>query len=316
MKKLMTFALAVSLGACNSGGTVSGPTPVPETVSAVSEPVAAATPKPEAPAPGSSFDVVFKDRAGFKVSYSGSGARVVAFITSFDDQDTPLASKQRDLIANQSWEDTFDTTCVQLDIDQPGVKLIAAAFYDKEGKRFKTSDADAGDKVKACRCEPTWSRSEKYETIYGAWVVNGCSKSRTVTRRYTETQTCTNANRTVDIVGEPEVANNPLPASFSNTSFAEQDRDSGWRTDWWVVASASVQNAAEWKLEIYSASRTSEYDDNDPDYVKKTVVKTLKCGESADLFAEYHSEGHESDVWWAALYRNGTRVWKSQAEFN
>lgn len=210
MKKWMAVAAACALAACNSGGPITGPSSeTPEATAPA--PVAAATPAPQTVTPTqdpkASFEVDFKDNAGFRVNYVGSsGARVVAFITSFDDQDTPLASKQRDLTSNQAWEDSFETQCVQLDIDQPGVKLIAAAFYDKQGKRFAANEANAA-KIEECRCTPEWVRTEQEpEVIYGKWEgPKSCGiQTRTVTFRYTETQTCTNASRTVDVEQESE----------------------------------------------------------------------------------------------------------------
>lgn len=223
MKKLMTVALlACGLAACGGGTTVQGPTEVaqaPEPVAQAPQP--AATPKPiDAPAPvGLPFEVTFGNAPSFSVKHTGSGtAHVQSFLTTFDNQTAAIPGTLRDyyVAGGDTALGAYEgATCVQLDVDAPGQKLISAAFYDKEGKRFKTSDSDAGVKIEACRCTPTWNRSEQFETIYGAWVINGCSKSRTVTRRYTETQTCTNETRTVDIVVEPQVEANALAASYT-----------------------------------------------------------------------------------------------------
>lgn len=107
----------------------------------------------------------------------------------------------------------------------------------------------------------------------------------------------------------------PQP-SFSNTVFREEDRQPGYGTDWWVEAEARVQGAATWKLEIYSASSLAEYVGDDPDFTKASSARTLTCDQFHNFNLEYHSDNHGSDVWWAALYRNNVRVWKSQAEFN
>jgi len=195
----MTVAVACLLAACNSG-TVTGPDPV-ETVAQAPEPVAAATPAPQpvAGGPTTAFELSCGSGSTLSVKYNGPASRatIETFYTSFDNQDLVFGKQSHTVNAGDSVTRTFDV-CQQADADQPGVKLIGGCFFDKRGEPFNPTKSP--EKVAECRCVPTWKRAEKYETIYGEWVTaqDACSKTRTVTYRYTETQSCTNATRTVD----------------------------------------------------------------------------------------------------------------------
>lgn len=206
MRKYLAVIATVALGACSSGGPVTGPSEV-ETVAAPA-PVAAAQPpvsQPvDAPPSGTTSVVNFYPNATFEAfNNSGDAKNFTAIITSFDDQVTPLVAPKAQLVAaGKSWNDGFGAQCVQLDVEGDGGQWHM--YYDKAGKGFTNPHANA-EKIAECRCTPEWKRQQEPEVIYGEWQSGEqCSRTRTVTYRYTEKQTCTNLTRTVNVAGEPQ----------------------------------------------------------------------------------------------------------------
>jgi len=158
MKKMLAAFAAMTIVSC-SNGTLSGPDKVEEPVaSANSSSGGAQTPQPVLPPAASGFDVSFATNATWTVVNNNDiPAALSAFITNFDDQNTPIAPIQyKEVPGHSTWGGSFNKTCVQLDIDQPGVKLVAAAFFDKNGREFIPSRNP--EKVTECRTptpEPT-----------------------------------------------------------------------------------------------------------------------------------------------------------------
>lgn len=334
---ILAFAAGIVLQGCDSG-SVSGPTPTTEAPA----PVAAAPAPAPTPTPGA---VAGEDPAAFtlegyapstiRVTYNGEAAqaKVETFYTSFDDQTTAFGKQQHTVSKGAFIERAFGQVCIQGDADQPGVKLIGGIFFDIDGKPFNPTKEPA--KTKACRdrCVPEWKELE--ERSIGEWedyqappsfgeaaITDKCYKDQRRLIIVFEENKCPQGKRELRRFYEYRKVEIPCPCvyerpSHSGTGFTEEDRDPRFFfTDWWVKATANVQGAATWKLELYSASSVSEYDANDPDFTKATISRTLTCNESVGLYREYNSDGHGSDVWWAALYRDNLLVWKSQAEFN
>ncbi len=79
-----------------------------------------------------------------------------------------------------------------------------------------------------------------------------------------------------------------------------------------VGGSANVRNAGVWTLRLFAAATLAQYTNDQPDYQKATVTRTLLCGDSATMNINYNWQGHQDVYWWMVLERNGTRVFKSQ----
>lgn len=337
---VLGFAASAILAGVIIGCDTSGPTsPTPTTeapppVAAAPAPAPTATPTAVQPDdPGLAFELSCLADSTLTVKYNGGASRatIETFYTSFDDQTTPFGKQSHTVEAGGTVRRAFGQVCIQGDADQPGVKLIGGCFYDIKGNPFIPSREPA--KVKECRdrCVPEW---RELEPEYGDWedytqaeafteaTTQGCYKDQRRRKIVREQNSCTKEQRVKSETYETRKLEIQCPcvypqASHSGAGFTEEDRDARFLfTDWWVKATANVQGAATWKLEIYSASSTSEYTNNDPDFTKATISKTLTCNESANLFREYNSDGHSSDVWWAVLYKDNVVVWKSQAEYN
>lgn len=78
-----------------------------------------------------------------------------------------------------------------------------------------------------------------------------------------------------------------------------------------IKANVHVRGNGNWELKLFAASHSSEYPD-DPDYTKDTDSKSITCKGQGELKVDYDWKDHPSRYWWAALYKNGTRVWLSQ----
>lgn len=209
----VAFAVSVVVIAC----TAEGPTTPPQTETLVRapEPVVSATPIPApravdpTPEPGSAFVLKFYDNAGFELFYNGgaSYAGVTASITNFDDQDTPLPVPGYSdgivpytVASGSSWNYSFNRQCVQLDVDQPGVKLIGAAYFDQNGKRVSQINDEIRKACGATPCVEKWVADEEATITYGEYGAcqqgeTACAKVRTVTVEIFETNSCTQARR-------------------------------------------------------------------------------------------------------------------------
>ena len=78
-----------------------------------------------------------------------------------------------------------------------------------------------------------------------------------------------------------------------------------------LSATADVKNDGAWKLTMYAASSRRKYEANEPDYVKATDLRELRCLGAVTLTVTYPWVGHPSTYWWVVLERNGTHVYKS-----
>jgi len=78
-----------------------------------------------------------------------------------------------------------------------------------------------------------------------------------------------------------------------------------------IKANVHVRGAGNWELKLFAASSASEYPNN-PDYTKDTDSKSIQCKGQGELKVDYDWKEHPSRYWWAALYKNGTRVWLSE----
>lgn len=198
------------------GGNVTGPTPKQPTRSsqqAAATPAPSSTPSLADPAAGTPFDVSFTDGACFTLKNNGVNAALASFYTSFDDQVTPFDTRKKVVAGGGTWSECYNKPCIQVDVDQPGVKLIAGGFFDKDMKSFIPSRSP--EKVAACRTTPCVEKwifdEEKFNTSYGEWgsctrpevtpsgvesqTQTVCSKKRTVTRTYYETNSCSGERR-------------------------------------------------------------------------------------------------------------------------
>lgn len=338
---VLAFTTAAILAGVFIGCTSDGPTSPTPTTQAPPPPVAAAPAPDPAPTPGlvdptaaPGFELACLGGSTLTVKNTGGVvAAIETFYTSFDNQDLAFGLQKHTVQSGDTVTRTFSDVCIQGDADSPGSKLIGGCFYDINGNPFTPSRNP--EKVKACRdrCVEKWVEAEPE---YGDWedvievedsgltanTQEGCHKTQRRKVTITEYNSCPKQERVKSEEWEYRKVEIPCPCvyerpSHSGTGFTEEDRNAHWLfTDWWVRASANVQGAATWKLEIYAASSTTEYNNDDPDYTKATISRTLTCNESAGLFREYNSDGHSSDVWWAVLYRDGVVVWKSQAEYN
>lgn len=172
MTKLIRTALAVlaacgltlAVTACNST-SVDTPTSnsVPEPVASTSAPTPAPAPSPTPGAGGggeanNGYEIEFGDNASFSVKNTTDiGQAYRAYTTSFDNQELETAFRVSGTVPpNESWGDSFNAQCVQLDITQHGVAGLplkgGAAFYDKNGKQFNPSRNP--EKVTECRTTP------------------------------------------------------------------------------------------------------------------------------------------------------------------
>jgi len=219
MRKFMSMLFALTLAACSGGTSITGPESNEAPTTGASAPVAQATPAPQ-PVDGqtpTASVINFYPNATFEAfNNSGDPKEFTAFITSFDDQVTPLTPPgvvKQLVAAGKSWNYSFSRTCVQADVEGDGV--FGAAFYGKNGQQIDIRTPAGEAAIKECRCTPTWQRDEEYETVYGEWVVEGCSKSRTVTHIYTETQTCTNATRKIEVPQPAQVEDVEGETNFS-----------------------------------------------------------------------------------------------------
>lgn len=206
------FVLGVLLVGCDSGGgTVSGPEPVNQPAPApavAAEAPAAPTPVADPTTTPDHECSIGKD-ASFSVKNNSTiPQQYAAWWTDFDNQDLvrgthgPFEFKPGDSMIG-----SFNRQCVQVDVGQTvNGTPYCFGFIDKEGNPFVPSRAP--EKVAACRTKPCvekWTVDEKPEVNYGKWsecaidqgesITQTCSKSRTVTTIYYETNSCTQERR-------------------------------------------------------------------------------------------------------------------------
>lgn len=80
-----------------------------------------------------------------------------------------------------------------------------------------------------------------------------------------------------------------------------------------IKANVHVRGDGNFVLRLYAASSYSEYLNNDPDYTKDTDSENIECQGQGELKVDYRWRGHPSRYWWADLFVDGVRVWKSSA---
>jgi hypothetical protein len=140
LKKFASMALLALLVACDSG-SVTSPTPQPNTPVAQQEVPPPVAPQPLAPpAEGPSFEGRILPFAGWDVkNTSGTVSQMTAYYTSFDNQSLSLGSKVYTVQTGDSFTDTFNKTCVQVDITygDAGDAPFLAGFIDDQGAVVK-----------------------------------------------------------------------------------------------------------------------------------------------------------------------------------
>lgn len=330
LKKLCAGILLALTVACG-GQTVTGPEqPTSVTSGGATEQNAAPTPPVTAPPPSTGPEHNAKVKNGFYSITNETGMAQFYCAAAFGILPNGDQGLHTNLFQDQGVRQSKDVFSGQ-------APLKAACQYDriqvdltqsKDCKNFDWTNVLAAEVYK----NPSYiegSKKSKLEALaygewteYGPWSGQECG-TRTRTRKVYEQYKyeCSGEVVRVEVRTETDTETRSCctysEATFSATNFREEDRDERWYvTDTWVKGGASVQGAATWKFEIYAASSTSEYNNNDPDYVKASSEKVLDCNGKHTFSLEYHSNGHGSDVWWAALYRNGVRVWKSEPEYN
>jgi hypothetical protein len=205
---LVFFLLALQTR-CGGSTEVSGPSPtnqapVPSSQQAAASPAPSSTPTPGVIGddPIKTFDLTFSDGACFSVKNNGSvAAGLSSWYSGFDNQDEVIDFKAQGVKAGDTWERCFNKPCIQVDVDQPGVKLIGGGFFDKDMKPFVPSRSP--EKVVACRttpCVETWREDEEPTITYGEWGVcqqgeTACARTRTVLVEIFETSSCTRERR-------------------------------------------------------------------------------------------------------------------------
>jgi hypothetical protein len=301
-------------------------------------------PAPVNPPARGGLEVTFENNAGFNVKNldaSGNGVAVTAFITSFDDQITPIAPiKSSTVKPGKTWSDTFNATCVQLDIDQPGVKLVAAAFFGKDGKKFNPSNEPG--KVTECRITPTppptcASYQRPNVTINGdpATTSNDQTGKFTISGQGSVLPTGGTFNPPLPItidygqsasttysvglhygpeqlecyVGATKTFTFAPPACDASGKDWSQSEEDNKNT---IKFNAHISNyPGAWTLTLYASSQLSEYTNNTPDFTKATDAGSISCKGQLELKVSYGWKDHPSTHWWAVLKRNGVVVYKS-----
>lgn len=140
--------LTLSLLAACGGGIESVTAPQPTGKEHVEAPAEVSTTPlvvPVADPAGPSFEGYIKPFAGWSVkNTSGGTSTITAYITSFDDQKTPQASKTQVTGAGKYFEDSFNCTCVQVDLSYggPGGRPFLFGYINHEGKVVKAGQID------------------------------------------------------------------------------------------------------------------------------------------------------------------------------
>jgi len=148
LKKYVSTAILAVLIACNSG-SVTGPTPTPNTPA----PVAQEAPAPPVANPPSAapndqtptWEGYIKPFAGWYVkNLSGNISTFTAYYTSFDNQSLSLGEKSGSFNSGDFFEGTFNKTCVQVDLTygKAGDAPFLFGYVDNLGNVVKQINAD------------------------------------------------------------------------------------------------------------------------------------------------------------------------------
>ena len=78
-----------------------------------------------------------------------------------------------------------------------------------------------------------------------------------------------------------------------------------------ISGSATFYNSGSWEVRLLATSSVSEYNSNNPDYVKDTAQASLSCGGQTSKSVSYSWVGHDSEYWWIEVRRNGSFFSKS-----
>lgn len=295
-----TFATLVLASLIACGGTSKLPT---ETVE-VSGPVATA-PEPSSPTPPAtnppsvSFEGRILPRAGWEVqNTSGSLSCWTAYLTSFDDQGTAIASSGQTCTQPGDWfRGSFDRTCVQIDLTYGTVVVglsngaphpFLAGFINGYGNVVRASQAR-----------------------------DGCGPTSTPTPEPTPTPTPTptpspTPTPTPSPTPTPTPSPTPTPTPCDTPTFWDQSFENNKNI---IKFNAHVRGQGIWTAYLYATSSLTEYTNNDPDYTKDTdteVVTKCKNGQG-ELKVDYDWKNHSSRYWWVVIKFNGTTVYKSAA---
>jgi len=159
--KKLTTAMLASMVAIGCGGSPTSPTTPAPTPPATTTPSAVATPVPT-PNPNTSggLTVTYSAGACFSVTNPFTIAiELTSWYTSFDNPHAPLDPQRKPHLApGASWGHCYNLACIQVDVDQPGVKELGGYWFDVNQRPFDASKEPS--KIAACRAvvpvvEPT-----------------------------------------------------------------------------------------------------------------------------------------------------------------
>lgn len=106
------------------------------------------------------------------------------------------------------------------------------------------------------------------------------------------------------------------PPAASYVGFPTDVDAPGSGSNWTLSGSAKFDNAGTWEVRLYSASAMSEYTANTPDFTKDTATATVQCDHTSTKEVSYKWDGHPSEYWWLAIYKNGVFFSKSAVVTN
>jgi hypothetical protein len=152
-------ALIVVTPGCNTSGTTTGPDTTVSAPAPAPAPAAAATPAPAPVAtpvpitPDKAWDVWGTTKGVLHVKYTGEAtyAQYLSYYTAIDSY-AQIAEETREIKRGDEQTRPFDGTCIQVDVEQIGVKPVGHVFFDKDGIPFDQHKNP--EKLAACRKGP------------------------------------------------------------------------------------------------------------------------------------------------------------------
>lgn len=179
MRRSLAVLACLLIAACDTTGpTESTQTPAPQPVVA-STPVPAAVPSPTpTPASGGNaetkvFEIWGEPGTTIVVSYNGeaSYAQYVTYSRDFDATKPNDDARTDTIKSGDTQRRSFPQVCVEVDVEQVGVKPIGGIWFDINGNPFTNPERNT-DKIAACRnrCVPQWFELETRKI--GEWEVD------------------------------------------------------------------------------------------------------------------------------------------------
>ena len=143
-KPLGVFALLMLAG-CDSPTSPTVPTPTTPTPIVVATPSPAPTLAPVRP----TFEVTYSDGTCVSVRNNGNvTAEIVTSLRGFDET-TEHAHRSLSIAPGTERGTCYGKPCVELDVDQPGVKPLGGGYFDKDAAHFNLNRHP--EKVTECR---------------------------------------------------------------------------------------------------------------------------------------------------------------------